>query len=67
MGAMWQENCLSPNQGLVPVISGRGVVSDTGHCITLVGYRGPFKEIERKASGQGKNYQTLIITPPVSF
>ena len=29
--------------------------------------RGPFKETELKASGQDTNYQTLIITLPVSL
>ena len=32
-----------------------------------VGLQAPFKEIELKASGQDKNYQTLIITLPVSL
>ena len=32
-----------------------------------VGLQGPFKEIELKASGQDKNYQTLTISPPVSL
>lgn len=30
-----------------------------------VGLQGPLKEIELKACAQDKNYQTLIITPPV--
>ena len=32
-----------------------------------VGLQVPFKEIELKASGQDKNYQTLIIAPPVQL
>ena len=32
---------------------------------TSVGLQGLFKEIELKASGQDKNYQTLIIALPV--
>ena len=30
-----------------------------------VGLQALFKEIEAKASGQDKNYQTFIITPPI--
>lgn len=32
-----------------------------------VGLQGPFKEIKLKASGQDKNYHTLIITLPTSL
>ena len=32
-----------------------------------MGLQGPFKEIEIKASGQDKNYQTLTIAPPISL
>ena len=31
-----------------------------------VGLQGLFKETELRASGQDKNYQTLIMAPPVS-
>ena len=32
-----------------------------------VGLQVPFKDIEPKTSGQGKNYQTLIIAQPISL
>jgi len=32
-----------------------------------VGPQVPFREIELKASGRDKNYQTLIISPPLSL
>ena len=42
-------------------------ISNLQFCMAKIGLQGLFKEIELKASGQDKNYQTLIITPPVSL
>lgn len=47
--------------------AGRHFLCGAFRGVMYVGLQGPFKELELKASGQDKNDQTRIITPPISL